>query len=138
MKVKLLKEFKYSSSLMENSRIYTPGTVVDFYEGWEGSFEKKFGKRKVGLEKIKELIQTLQGQNGETVSEESIGKLVDLDSFYTFWAVEGLIGFWEMGWLDLVVVVAKGCRGSSVKPWIGAGANPSKDFFPSPEMGRCR
>lgn len=27
--------------------------------------------------------------------EKSIAELVDLDSFYTFWAVEGLIGFWD-------------------------------------------
>ena len=27
--------------------------------------------------------------------EAAIGKLVDLDSFYTFWAMEGLLGFWD-------------------------------------------
>lgn len=27
--------------------------------------------------------------------QQSIGELVDLDSFYTFWAVEGLLGFWD-------------------------------------------
>ena len=27
--------------------------------------------------------------------EAEIGKIVDLDSFYTFWAMEGLLGFWD-------------------------------------------
>ncbi|MEC9349631.1 MAG: CotH kinase family protein [Planctomycetota bacterium] len=27
--------------------------------------------------------------------EAEIGKIVDLDAFYTFWAVEGLLGFWD-------------------------------------------
>lgn len=36
-------------------------------------------------------IQTLQPQN----MEQAIGELVDLDAFYRFWAVEGLLGFWD-------------------------------------------
>ena len=27
--------------------------------------------------------------------EQAIGRLVDLDSFYTFWAMEGLLSFWD-------------------------------------------
>ena len=27
--------------------------------------------------------------------EEAIGQLVDLDSFYTFWVMEGLLGLWD-------------------------------------------
>ena len=41
------------------------GTVVDFSEGWEGSFEKEIGEDKPGREKIKQLIQALQGEEGE-------------------------------------------------------------------------
>ena len=39
------------------------GTVVDFYEGWENSFEKKFGRKRmetVARDKIKALIQVLK------------------------------------------------------------------------------
>ena len=70
------------------------GTVVDFFEGWEASFEKKFGKDRLGREKIKQLTKVLEQDNLPDV-ERAIGELVDLDSFYTFWAVEGLIGFWD-------------------------------------------
>ena len=70
------------------------GTVVDFFDGWEKSFEKKFGKNKLAQEKINQLTAVLEQENLPDV-EAAIGKYVDLDSFYTFWAVEGLIGFWD-------------------------------------------
>ena len=43
------------------------GTVVDFHESWEGSFEKKFGKEKTARKKIEKLIKVLQGKDGETI-----------------------------------------------------------------------
>jgi ankyrin repeat protein len=70
------------------------GTVVDFFEGWEASFEKKIGKDRLGREKIKQLIEVLERDDQDDI-EQAIGELVDLDSFYTFWAVEGLLGFWD-------------------------------------------
>ncbi len=70
------------------------GTVVDFFDGWEKSFEKKNGKDKLARDKIKQLTEVLEQENLPDV-EKAIGKYVDLDSFYTFWAVEGLIGFWD-------------------------------------------
>jgi len=78
------------------------GTVVDFYEGWEGSFEHKRGKDKPGREKIKQLIKVLEVEHAAGLLksddedvEKTIGELIDLDSFYTFWALEGLLGFWD-------------------------------------------
>lgn len=71
------------------------GTVVDFREGWEGSFEKKFGKDKRGRAMIRKLITILESEEVDEDPEKIIGELVDLDSFYTFWAVEGLLGFWD-------------------------------------------
>jgi len=69
------------------------GPYVDFYPGWEGSFDRKRGKDEPGREKIKQFIKVLE-RDDENV-EEAIGELVALDSFYTFWAVEGLLGFWD-------------------------------------------
>lgn len=43
------------------------GTVVDFFEGWEGSFEKKFGPDGPGREKIAELTRVLGGGGGEAL-----------------------------------------------------------------------
>jgi ankyrin repeat protein/spore coat protein CotH len=43
------------------------GTVVDFHEAWEDSFEKKFGKDKRARKKIKQLIDVLNGREGRTL-----------------------------------------------------------------------
>ena len=68
------------------------GTVVDFNKAWENSFEHKRGDDTLGRERIIALIDVLADNK---VTEEAIGELVDLDSFYRFWAVEGLLGFWD-------------------------------------------
>ncbi len=70
------------------------GTVVDFFKGWDAAFENKVGEDAPGREKINQLIRVLEQRNLSDV-EQAIGELVDLDSFYRFWAVEGLIGFWD-------------------------------------------
>jgi len=86
------------------------GTVVDFFDGWEGSFELKVGTPEQDLasrKKITRLIEVLKRPdpdvkaNAETRTqqglalEQAIGELVDLDSFYTYWAIESLLGFWD-------------------------------------------
>ena len=68
------------------------GTVVDFYKEWENSFEHKRGDDKSGREKINALIDVLAK---DKITEAAIGEHVDLDSFYRFWATEGLLGFWD-------------------------------------------
>ena len=68
------------------------GTVVDFNEEWENSFEHKRGDDTLGREKIIALINVLAD---DQVTETAIGELVDLDSFYRFWAMESLLGFWD-------------------------------------------
>jgi len=85
------------------------GTVVDFFDGWEGSFELKVGEPaedKKTREKMVRLIEVLKRptpvatetatitQQGQEL-EQAIGELVDLESFYRFWAVESLLGFWD-------------------------------------------
>lgn len=68
------------------------GTVVDFYEGWENSFEHKRGDDTRGRAHINAIIDLLADPKA---TEADIGKLVDLDSFYRFWVTEGLVGFWD-------------------------------------------
>ena len=68
------------------------GTVVDFYEGWENSFEHKRGDDTDGRAHIKDLIDVLADPKA---TEAEIGELVDLESFYKFWAAESLVGFWD-------------------------------------------
>ena len=68
------------------------GTVVDFYENWENSFEHKRGDDIRGRAQINALIDLLADPKA---TEADIGELVDLESFYRFWATEGLVGFWD-------------------------------------------
>ena len=68
------------------------GTVVDFYENWENSFEHKRGDDARGRAQINALIDLLADRK---TTEADIGELVDLESFYRFWATEGLVGFWD-------------------------------------------
>lgn len=68
------------------------GTVVDFYENWENSFEHKRGDDERGRAHINALIDLLADPKA---TEADIGELVDLESFYRFWATEGLVGFWD-------------------------------------------
>ena len=74
-----------------NGSLYE-GTVVDFYENWENSFEHKLGDDTRGSAQINALIDVLADPK---TTEADIGKLVDLESFYRFWATEGLVGFWD-------------------------------------------
>ncbi|MCY3721324.1 MAG: CotH kinase family protein [Candidatus Poribacteria bacterium] len=68
------------------------GTVVDFYKGWENSFEHKRGDDTRGRAHINALIDLLADPKA---TEADIGELVNLESFYRFWAAESLVGFWD-------------------------------------------
>lgn len=68
------------------------GTVVDFYKGWENSFEHKRGDDTRGRAHINALIDLLADPKA---TEADIGELIDLDSFFRFWATESLVGFWD-------------------------------------------
>ncbi len=73
------------------------GTIVDFHSGWEKSFEHKTGSDEKGRAKIVALTEVLNRTEGlrDARYEEEIGQYVDLPSFYSFWAMESLLGFWD-------------------------------------------
>ena len=70
------------------------GRDVDFRDGWADSFERKFGKKRKGRKQLQLLAKALESEQAPTTLDE-IGKLVDLDAFYRFWATETLLGFWD-------------------------------------------
>jgi len=76
----------------DNGALYE-GTLIDFRPGWVNGFEHKLGSDEVGRQKIQQLIEVLEGEDKNI--EEAIGQLVDLDSFYIFWVMEGLLGLWD-------------------------------------------
>jgi len=70
------------------------GTVVDFFPGWKLAFEHKMGNHSRGLQQIEELTKVLS-KTGDDKLLAKVGRLVDLDAFFRFWAIEGLLGFWD-------------------------------------------
>ena len=80
-----------------DSGVLYEGTIVDFYPDWEKSFENKFGDDALGRAKIIGLTSLLNRKEGldSTANEMEIGRYVDLASFYSFWAMESLVGCWD-------------------------------------------
>ncbi len=50
------------------SGVLYEGTIVDFYEDWENSFEHKLGDDAAGRAKIKELIDAISGSGGDVLA----------------------------------------------------------------------
>lgn len=68
------------------------GTVCDFDESSLVRFERKFGSKKA--------IETLQAVSialdaGDDSVLDRLGRHLDLDRFYRFWAAEVLVGHWD-------------------------------------------
>ena len=70
------------------------GTVVDFYDDWATGFERKSGPKTSGLARLEALAAALDIED-DARAEEAIWQIVDQDAFYTFWAMEGLLSFWD-------------------------------------------
>jgi len=70
-------------------------TVTDFYPGWEQSFERKFGDDRAARDRIRALSSALDVDRAEDLDQRAIWDIVDERAFYTFWAMEGLLSFWD-------------------------------------------
>lgn len=76
-----------------NGTLYE-GTVIDFYEHWIGGFEHKFGPKKTGFAQLQALTTAIDIKDDAEL-EDAIWKILDQDAFYKFWAMEGLLSFWD-------------------------------------------
>ncbi len=68
------------------------GTVTDFVEGWQDKFETKLGK-KGDYSDIEAVIKAAAADDENLIAE--LGKVIDLEQFYRFWAVEVLVQHWD-------------------------------------------
>jgi spore coat protein CotH len=75
-----------------NSGNLYEGTLADFYPKAIDRLEAKTNEKNHDRSKALRLAELLA--KSEPAVDE-IGKLVDLDNFLKFWAVESLIGFWD-------------------------------------------
>lgn len=69
------------------------GTIADFTSQGLIRFERKYGKKKHD-DKLKEIAEALMETDDDQMLKK-LGKVVDLNEFYRFWAMEVLIGHWD-------------------------------------------
>jgi hypothetical protein len=68
------------------------GTVCDFHEHSLVRFERKFGSKKA-IASIKNASIALDSDDRSIL--DALGRHLDLDQFYRFWAAEVLVGHWD-------------------------------------------
>lgn len=68
------------------------GTVSDFRDGWDGTFEQKTN-RDVPSDRADIAAVATAAQPGATPA--SLGAVIELDGFLDLWTVETLIGHWD-------------------------------------------
>lgn len=69
------------------------GTLSDFLPEWRGTFEKKTNEEEADWSDIDAVVAALQDPSPAGL--EALATVIDLDHFFTFWAVEVLIGHWD-------------------------------------------
>lgn len=70
------------------------GTVSDFRPAWMETFELKTSQPEGGARaRLDQLTQALEAPDATALDE--MGKVVDLEEFMSFWAVESVIGHWD-------------------------------------------
>ena len=69
------------------------GTVSDFRPEWRGTLQKKTNEAAADWADIDAVVAALQ--DASPAGLEALAAAIDLDRFFTFWAVEVLIGHWD-------------------------------------------
>ncbi len=69
------------------------GTISDFRPQWRGTFEKKTNEDQRNWSDIDTVVDALQDPSPAGL--EALSEIIDIDRFYTFWALEVLVGHWD-------------------------------------------
>ncbi len=69
------------------------GTVSDFRPKWRGTLQKKTNETEADWSDIDAVVAALQDPSPAGL--EALADIIDIDRFFTFWAVEVLIGHWD-------------------------------------------
>jgi hypothetical protein len=67
--------------------------ISDFRPGWLTTFERKNNKRTPGIADLEAVAQALQAGDDQLLAQ--LEKVIDVDAFIRFWAVESLINHWD-------------------------------------------
>ncbi|HAB16548.1 MAG TPA: hypothetical protein DCE44_08865, partial [Verrucomicrobiales bacterium] len=66
--------------------------ISDFRPGWTRTFEKKNNKA-AGREDLDAVVAALQSDDAQLL--DRLGRVLDVDAFINFWAMESLINHWD-------------------------------------------
>lgn len=77
----------------DDSGEFYEGTINDFYPIAVENIEAKNKRTEKDRSLARKLAKVLENQ--ETATLEELEKLVDIDHFVRFWAMESLLGFWD-------------------------------------------
>jgi hypothetical protein len=69
------------------------GALSDFRPTFVNTFEKKTNEEDPDRSDLDAIVAALQLPDGDLLA--ALEPLVDLDAFYTYWAIEGIIGHWD-------------------------------------------
>lgn len=69
------------------------GTLSDFRDGWVDTFAYKGDGADEGRAGLEAVVDALARPDDEVL--DALGGVVDLDAFFTFWAMEILVGHWD-------------------------------------------
>ncbi len=67
--------------------------ISDFRPGWTGTFEKKNNGKDARRDDLEAVVKALQVDDAQLLDE--LGRVLDIDAFISFWAVESLINHWD-------------------------------------------
>ncbi len=69
------------------------GTLSDFYDGWTETFDPKTDDTDAAGQIVADIMDALDVPDDELL--DSVGAIIDLPTFYKFWAVETLVAHWD-------------------------------------------
>ncbi len=69
------------------------GTLSDFREGWVDTFQRKTNESDPDRSDLDAVVAALEVDDQDLVA--TLEQVVDLDSFFTYWATEVLVGHWD-------------------------------------------
>lgn len=70
------------------------GTVSDFQPDFQGTFQRKTNESDPDRSDIEDITAMLETVSDDDLQSE-LEQVIDLDGFYTFWAMEVLLGHWD-------------------------------------------
>ena len=77
----------------DNDGYFYEGTLSDFREGWDATFEQKTNEDEPTRRPIAAIASALEASDEELV--DALSSVIDFDAFLTFWAVETMTAHWD-------------------------------------------